>query len=59
VTCLVYVLYVVWTAAGRPGRVSDYLAGDPDPDDPYAWWAPFWFTMSDGAVTMIEEQYLP
>jgi hypothetical protein len=57
---------VVWLGGGGAeaeqiafAELPDYVAGDPDPDDPYAWWAPFWFTMSDGTVTMIEEQYLP
>lgn len=57
---------VVWL--GRGGADSeeiafeglpDYFATDPDPDDVYAWWAPFWFTVSGGVVTMIEEQYIP
>lgn len=60
------VVTVVWLGSGGADsediafkELPEYFAGDADPDDTFLWWAPFWFTVTDGLVTAIEEQYLP
>lgn len=39
--------------------LPDALADDPAPDDQWLWPTPFWLTVTDGAVTGIEQQYMP
>lgn len=39
--------------------LPDQLAGDVAPDDAFLGPTPFWLTVDDGAVTAIEEQFIP
>lgn len=40
-------------------QLSSHITDDPSKGDDRLWPMPFWFTVSDGKVTAIEEQYMP
>lgn len=57
---------VIWLESGGADtenitfdELPSYFATNPDPDSPYEWWAPFWLTVRDGQVTVMEEQFIP
>jgi len=56
---------VNWLGGGAdPEEISfdqlpDYFATNPAPSDGHLWYAPFWLTVDDGQVVLLEEQYIP
>jgi hypothetical protein len=56
---------VVWGEHGTEPRTISfaefpgYLAGDVDPHDGKLWYDPFWFTIHNGLIVQVAEQYVP